>query len=157
MSTNKVIQVILAVFLTVTAISCKQKPLFVEVSKMKNSTWDRFVLKNFSFPIQEEGKTYNISLELKTNADFAYDELPIYVILTSPSGEERMRDIIVKVKENNQFIGQKKDNFWISSSTLWKEIILSEKGQCKISIENMLPRVETAGIEEISIVVKAAQ
>lgn len=127
--------------------SCTQKPVYEETIKLTNSTWERFDIKKISFPVDEEDKTYCIQVIMKTNPSFAYDEFPIYVILTTPSGEERMREISVKIdKTSNSRSNQ-------GSTTLWKEITISNKGTCKLSIESLIPKHETPGLDEISIVV----
>lgn len=128
-------------------LSCSVKPFYEEVTKFKNATWDRFTIKIFTFPIQEEGKTYSISLKLKTDSTFLYEEFPVYVILTTPGGEERMRDVILKAAKNSTSASNE------NTTLLWKEITIADKGICKISIENQIPKIETSGVEELKIVV----
>ncbi len=127
--------------------SCTQKPVYEQTIKLTNSTWERFDIKKVSFPVDQEDKTYSIQVTMKTTPSFTYEEFPIYVILTTPSGEERMREISVKIdKTSNSGLNQ-------GSTTLWKEITISKKGTCKLSFENLIPKYETPGLDEISIVV----
>jgi hypothetical protein len=40
---------------------------------------------------------------------------------------------------------------------LWKGINMAEKGNCKITLENMIPKIQTDGINEIGIVVTKSE
>ncbi len=130
------------------ALSCSQKPFFQETIILKNSIWERFDIKSISFPIEKENETYTINLKMKTNASFAYDEYPVYVILTTPAGEERMREVTLKI---NKISGSTINE---GSTILWKDISIANKGKCKITIENQIPKYETPGVEWMSIEVE---
>jgi gliding motility-associated lipoprotein GldH len=140
--------------LTLTIISCKHGgPVYEKYLKMKNSTWDRFDQKLFEIPIEDPAKNIDINFVVRITTKLSYDELPFYIILTTPAGEERIREIKIPVRENGKMIGELKGNVYETRIELWKEINISEKGNCKISIENMIPKIQTEGIDEIGIVV----
>jgi gliding motility-associated lipoprotein GldH len=147
---------ILSFFFFLTAfflISCNQGPVFEKYTKMKDATWDRFSMKLLEFPVQEADKSYDISLVVRNTAGFQYDKLPVYIIFTTPSGEERMREVNIAIRENGKMLGIAKNNHFEVTTVLWKEINLADKGNCKISIENIIPKIQTIGIDEIGIVV----
>jgi gliding motility-associated lipoprotein GldH len=142
------------IFLTAFSfISCNNGPVFEKYLKMKDSVWDRFSMKIFEIPIEDVGKNYDISLIVRNTDKFEYDKLPVYVILTTPSGEERMREINIPIRENGKMLGEPKEKSFEVKTILWKEILFSDKGNCKISIENIIPKIQTEGIDEIGIVV----
>jgi gliding motility-associated lipoprotein GldH len=135
--------------------SCADKgPVFEKYHKFENSTWDRFNQVVFTIPLEPEEADYAISMIIKPTEQFDYPTMPVYVILTTPSGEERMNDIKVPVKQNNKFIGKEEGKPLIIKSVLWKELRVSGKGNCKLSIENMIPKIQTPGIAEIGIIVE---
>jgi hypothetical protein len=84
---------------------------------------------------------------------FPYDDLRFYVILTTPSGEERMREVTIPVRDNGKMIGMPTGKIYENSIVLWKDISFTDKGKCKISIENLIPKIQTEGIDEIGVVV----
>ena len=153
MKTRKQILSFFFLLTFVSLISCKQGPVYEQYLKMKDSIWDRFSMKIFEIPIVEAGKNYDISLTVRNTAKFQYDKLPVYVILTTPSGEERMREISLPIRENGKMLGEPKANSFEVKTVLWKEINLADKGKCKISIENIIPKIQTEGIDEIGVVV----
>lgn len=73
--------------------ACHHEPLFEIYQKMKNATWDRFDQKYFEIPLQNRTKGLDITLVVRNTKQFGYDELPLYVILTTPGGEERVREL----------------------------------------------------------------
>lgn len=134
------------------AVSCSsRRPVFERYQKFENNTWDRLSQVIFSFPIQEQGLDYDVSLVIKPVKEFAYNDLPVYVIMDTPSGEERMKEVNAHLRENNKFIGEVEGKPVVIKVLLWKALRISDKGNCKISIENMIPKIQTGGIAEIGI------
>jgi len=90
---------------------------------------------------------------MRHTAQFAYDNLPVYIILTTPAGVEQIREITMPVRENSKMIADSTGNLHEIRSVLWTNVSLAEKGKYKISIENMIPKIQTDGIDEIGILV----
>lgn len=132
-------------------------PVFEKYHALSNSTWDRFNQLVFTIPIEAEEGDYDISLLLRPTPDFPYDRMPVYVILNTPSGEERMTEIKVPVRENGKFIGEEEGKPVEVKAYLWKSIRISKSGKCKLSIENIVPKIQTPGIKEIGIRVEKAK
>lgn len=154
MKTSKhLLRFILSLVLALPMLSCNRGPVYEKYVKMKNTTWDRFDIKEFEIPVAEASKTYDISVFVHCTEQFHYDNLPFYAILTTPSGEERMRDVTVPVRENGKLITDIKTKKAESVLLLWKSISIADKGICKITLENMIPKIQTEGIDEIGIVV----
>jgi gliding motility-associated lipoprotein GldH len=145
------LSLILVLALAASLGSCERGPVYEKSVKMKNSTWDRFDNKNFEIPIEDVGKNYDITFVAHCTEQFPYDDLPFYVILTTPSGEERMREVNVHVRDNGKLIKGDKDGNSEARMVLWRNINMAEKGKCKISIENMIPFIQVEGIDDIGI------
>ena len=156
-SVKFILSLVLLLAMTLSFNSCHQGPIYEKTLKMKNSIWDRFDQKLFEIPIEEAGKSYDISLVARNTNQFPYDNLPVYVIITTTSGEERMREITLPVRENGKMLGLAKGNTWEVSTVLWRNISMADKGKCKISIENMIPKIQTEGIAEIGIAVEKSK
>lgn len=136
------------------SFSCNQSgPVFEKYLKMKNSTWDRFDQKYFEIPVDDVTKSFDITFVVRVTSKLAYDEIPFYVILKTPAGEERIREIKIPVRENAKMAGELIGNVYETRVVLWKDLSISAKGKCIISIENLIPKIQTEGIDEIGIVV----
>jgi hypothetical protein len=64
-----------------------------------------------------------------------------------------MREVNVVVREKGKLILDTKTAKAESRLVLWKGLKMSDKGNCKITFENMIPKIQTEGIDEIGIVV----
>lgn len=151
-------KILLTVFLlftiTLLAVSCaKEGPVYEKYLKMKNSTWDRFDQKIIEIPVEDIAKSLDITVVVRYTAQFTGNDFPLYIILTSLSGQEQIRDIKIPVRENSEMIGIPIGIMYEARVVLWKNIEFTEKGNYKISFENMIPKIQTAGIDEIGIVV----
>jgi len=140
--------------LIISSISCDRNhaPVFEKYLKFKNASWDRFDIKHFEIPFDETTKTSDITIVIHCTEKFKYNALPLYVVLTAPSGEESIREISVKIRENGKLISEPQGIKSESRLVLWKSIN-SSNGNYKISIENLVPIIQTEGIEEIGILV----
>jgi len=138
--------------------SCStNSPVFERYNKFSNNTWDRFNQVIFNIPLQKTENDYDIFLVIKPSKDFTYNALPVYVIMDTPSGEERMKDVTVHMKEGNKFVGEVEGQPVVIKTLLWKALRISDKGNCRISIENMIPKIQTIGISEIGIMVEKSE
>ena len=153
-STKALLPIIILFALALFTTSCdKAGPVYEKYLKMKNSTWDRFDQKYFEIPVDDVTKSYDITFVVRTTNKLAYDEIPFYLILTTPAGEERIREIKIPIRENDKMIGELKGNVYETRVVLWKDLSISAKGNCKVSVENLIPKIQTEGIDEIGIVV----
>ncbi len=149
----KKVGIIASLILSVAFFSCDRGPVYESYQKIKNSTWDRFDIRQFEIPVEKEAMICDISIVVRCSESFQYDELPFYVIMTTPSGEERMREVTVPVREKGKLILDPETAKTESRLVLWKGINMADKGKCKFTFENMIPKIQTEGIEEIGIVV----
>jgi gliding motility-associated lipoprotein GldH len=143
---------ILAIF----SISCDKGPVFEKYLELTNSTWDRFDIKQIEIPVNEVAAGYDITMIVRCTEQFQSDKIPLYVILTSPKGEESVREISIPVRENGKLIAEPKESKAKSRLILWKNFSMADKGTYKITIENLIPKIQTEGISEIGIVVTKA-
>jgi gliding motility-associated lipoprotein GldH len=154
----KKLVILISILGLIIGTSCSsKKPVFEKYHKFTNNTWDRFNKIIFNVPIENTAVNYNITLVLKPEKGFIYDNMPVYIILNTPSGEERMLEHKILVKEEGKFIGEVEDQPVVIKTTLWKGLHISDKGTCKISIENMVPKIQTEGLNEIGIIVEESE
>ncbi|MDO9255496.1 MAG: hypothetical protein Q7U54_08295 [Bacteroidales bacterium] len=153
------LSLILILTLAIAFISCSKNsgPVYEKYLKLTNSTWDRFDVKQIEIPVNEEAVSCDITLIVRCTEQFQSDKIPFYVILTSPKGEESIREISIPVRENGKLIAEPKESKAESRLILWKNFSMADKGKYKITIENLIPKIQTEGIGEIGIVVTKAK
>lgn len=143
------------IFLLLIALSaCKSEPAYEQYHTFKDNTWNRFDNQIFEIPVNKTGKTYDIYLKMKRTADYAYDDLPVNVVLQTPSGEERIHEFTFKLSESIRDSNQEEVDSMTVEFQLWKEVLMSDKGKCTITIENLIPKIATPGIAKIGVIMK---
>lgn len=136
--------------------SCGKKTLFEKERIFENNTWNRFDKVNFEFPVDKEDGYYNIKLVVKHDGNFEENQLPVYLILNTSSGEERMKEVSFLLKDKGVLQGDKQGNVYSISKDVWTSIMIADKGKCTVSIENIYPKFDSFGIHSVSLVVEKA-
>ncbi|MCX6284018.1 MAG: hypothetical protein NTW31_07280 [Bacteroidetes bacterium] len=134
------------------ATACvREKPVEKRIL-FPGKSWQRYHILKYEFPISEMGKSYDVIFELRLAKTFAYDELPLNMVLNTPSGEERIREYQLQVKsKNGSFTGTLSGDTCITRLVLKRNLYCSGKGILKVEIENLYPRMETEGIYMASL------
>lgn len=135
-------------------LACKPGGKYELKNTFTNDTWDRFNKLLFEMPKEIKPGSYDISLVLKHTDGLECDEFPVYVILDTPSGEERMNEVPLKIRDKEKFCGASKDGYYTITQKLWEGIEISDTGACTISVENLNPKFQTPGIHEVAVIME---
>lgn len=110
-------------------------------------TWKRFDNPIIETGINHPGIKYIMYLELEYDPSLAPAQLPVTVIMSTPSGEIRSRDITFKTDPAQSKV----------RLPLRKDFAFSEKGTCSFEIENRSQYVETSGMKRISVIMEVEE
>ena len=134
------------------AAACDTGKTVSEVHKFKNGVWERFDYLNFQLPVEDSKAAFDLSVELSFTSAFPAESLYVNVVMTTPSGEERIKDYNFTVKDaNGNFLGTKTEGVYRLSVRIRKGIQFNEAGICKFEIENLMPKYVTPGIIDFGI------
>ena len=132
--------------------ACNKNKIISGVHHFKNGAWERFEFLKFELPIENTKAKYDISVELSVTSDFPAESLCVNVVMTTPSGEERIKDYNLPLKDRNGiFLGTKTEGIYHLSVPIRKEMRFNEAGACKFEIENLMTKYVTPGIIEFGI------
>jgi len=138
---------LLIVVFGVLAGGCSKTAPILQIHKFKDGEWERFDFLNFELPVEKAKVAYNISVELSFTENFPAESLYVNVVMTTPSGEERIKDYNLTVKDRDRnFLGTKTDGIYKLSIPIRKGIRFNETGVCKFEIENLMTKYVTPGI-----------
>ena len=106
--------------------------------------WKRFENPEIELDITKPGIFYDMFLEINYDPDIAKEPIPMTVIMSTPSGEIRSRNIrlVPGTAEGKVRI------------ILRKDFAFSEQGTCSFEIENRSQNIETAGLKNLGIVME---
>jgi gliding motility-associated lipoprotein GldH len=111
--------------------------------RFENNTWQRFDILKFDIPIEKTNTSYDIYFFAHHTRDYEYDNLDFNMDMSTPSGEERIREYHFPIKRSGNFTGTCTDDSCEAIIPLKKEMNFSAKGHLIIEIENLVPRLET--------------
>ena len=111
--------------------------------------WKRFENPEIKFDIAGPGIFYNMWLEVDYDTSLAPDVLAVTVIMYTPSGEIRSRNLNLMFKDvdENSIPGYLR-------VILRKDFAFAEKGLCSFEIENRSQNVVTPGMKRIGVVLE---
>ncbi|MHC1777351.1 MAG: hypothetical protein AB9834_18260 [Lentimicrobium sp.] len=151
-------RVFLSVILLTLAFSCQKGIIYKDYHKFDNYTWKRFDKVIFSMVVEEAGTTADIVLTIRHITQYPYDNLPVNIILTTPSGEERIIEKDIRLKdENNEFKGDVAGDLWDVEEILWPGYSFTEAGTYRLELENLIPKMGIPGLADIGVYLKKSE
>lgn len=133
-------------------VSCTSSDRLISTHVFSDGEWSRFTNPVLDFQIKNPGIYYDMFLELDVDLSQKPDNLKMTVIMNSPGGEIRSRDIVPDF--NAASVDGKNARLRI---VLRREYAFSEKGVCSFEIENRDSKTITTGVKSISIVLEKSQ
>lgn len=145
-------KVIIAAFAALFAFGCQKGAVFSQYHKFNDDTWDRFDKVRFNIPNEDSDLNADIVFTLRHSARYPYDHLPLSIILTTPSGEERILEKDLKLKdEKGNFKGSADGDLWNYEEVLWPAFSFRDTGTYRVEFENLIPRMEIPGLVDIGL------
>lgn len=137
---------------------CKHDTSVSKIVAFENHSWERYNYLNFEFPIQNVENHYNILVLLRYNEDFPSQALDINFVMTIPSGEERIKEYLLHVRDKNELmLGEKKAGYYEQLFPIRKDMRFNETGLLKIEIENLMSKYHTPGLVEFGVVIEPTE
>lgn len=144
--------ILLAVIsLAVVATGCGKGRNTERYHRFQEHRWARFNLVSFEMPVDRPGE-YDVLFYAAFNGDFEFGTLPFNMTMTTPSGEERINEYKMDVRDKaGDFCIECARDSCVGETWLKKRMFISREGILKIEIENLTPRLVTEGIAGVGI------
>jgi gliding motility-associated lipoprotein GldH len=142
---------ILAAFL----VSCGSKKITEQQRSFPDKIWQNDQNLVYEFPITDTSATYDISAVVKHFDNFPFDRVKLSFTLADPSGENRIseHDLVLRDKAG-KFLGKKRGDTIVMDFRIRNRYKFRVAGQAKVTLVNRLYSSTAAGIGGISIVVR---
>ena len=114
--------------------------------------WSRFDNPVLDFNIDNPGIFYDMFLEVDFDISQRHEQFSITVIMNTPSGEIRHRDLVLDFAKKDE-----SGKPGVLRLVLRREFAFSDKGACSFEIENRSAKVKNPGINSISIILEKSQ
>jgi gliding motility-associated lipoprotein GldH len=141
-----------ALFITSLTMSCTRPGPVEQYISFPDSTWYRFNKMNFELPVKPSEKAADIILFARVTREFPYGTLEFNMILDDASGEERIKEGHLNVKDaDGNFKGRFEGDSCYLETVLVRNFRVTEKGMMRIELENLVPRLKTPGLLGVGI------
>jgi gliding motility-associated lipoprotein GldH len=131
---------------------CKNNDEIINYHKFKNHTWDRFEKIRFDIPILNIDQPYDVFFFANHTKDYEFDNLEFNMIMTTPDGEERIKEYKFLLKnKTGGFTGNCNQDSCTVSISLKKGIRMEKKGMLRIEIETLVPRLKVTALLGVGI------
>ena len=131
---------------------CKKSNEILSYHKFKDQTWNRFDKITFNIPILAVNKQYDVYFFANHTKNYEYDNLRFNMIMTTPSGEERIKEYKFMLKNTTGgFLGECRGDSCTVSIVLRKGMSIEKIGMLRIEIETLVPRLQIENILGIGI------
>jgi gliding motility-associated lipoprotein GldH len=130
---------------------CSDKKDLVVYKTFTDQTWLRFDILHFGIPVNLPENNYDVFLFVNHTKEFEFANLDFNMIMTTPSGEERIKEYQLDIRrKDGQFISQCNNDSCEISIALKKDLKLT-KGILNLELENLVPRLQIKGLLGLGI------
>jgi gliding motility-associated lipoprotein GldH len=127
--------------------ACTDSRLVERVHDFDNATWHRFNILSFDLPVNSTVDEYTMEAIVRHTSHLEQDRIPIHFIMTFPSGEERIwQQTIVIRNRDGIYQGVRKEGIYEVVVPVRTRLAFRETGNCNISVEQIIPKYNTQGI-----------
>jgi gliding motility-associated lipoprotein GldH len=139
--------------LSIAAIAgCTKTDEYQTYHRFTDRTWYRFNILQFEIPIGKSEKPVNVVFFASIGRDYPFDSLAFNMIMKTPSGEERVKEYHMNVKDRSgKFLGTFRGDSCEMSVILKKEMVFGKEGILAVELENLVPRLRTTGLNGVGI------
>jgi len=139
---------ILAIFI----LGCEQEKPNEIYYPFQDNTWQRFNILAFEIPVERSERPYEIIFFARHNKDFQFRNLDFNMVMNTPSGEERINEYRLKIKNSEgELLGSCDDGLCESSMVLKKTIYINQSGMLLLELENLTPKMKTPGLAGVGV------
>lgn len=118
----------------------------------QNNSWNRYNKLSFELPVGDPGEPADVIFFGNFTPEYSYNTLDFNMILKTPSGEERINEYQMKVKNTDgTFLGKPTKSGYYIEMTLKSQLNPGKTGKMILEIENLIPRLVTTGIEGVGV------
>jgi gliding motility-associated lipoprotein GldH len=131
---------------------CKKNHEIISYHKFYDRTWSRFEIIRFDIPIVDIVKPYDVLFFANHTKDYEFDNLGFNMVMTTPSGEERIKEYKFLLKnKTGGFTSTCNQDSCTATIVLKRGVHMEKKGMLRIEIETLIPRLQINALLGIGI------
>lgn len=149
---------LIIIIFSIVLISCNREKIFEKYVDIENNKWNRDNPVSFVVNIENPEDNYNVYIAVRHTVYFMYSSLMVSATIVYPNGEIRIKDHSIDLRnQSGNFVGQGMGDIYDLEQLIMKKVKFPVSGDYKFTIQNIMPRTETANIMQIGLIVKKAE
>ena len=138
--------------------SCDPNRIYEENLEMENAAWNVNDAKKFTFQISDTISLYNLYLNVRNTNDYAYQNLYLFVEMTSPSNKF-FKDTVEMTLADNQgkWKGSGVGNIWSNRFPLLQNVKLLESGEYTVIVVQGMRHENLEAISDVGIRIEKSE
>jgi gliding motility-associated lipoprotein GldH len=135
--------------------SCDRAKIYEKHLDNDRITWNRFDVKTFKVEIEDISSSYDFYIAIRHITGFPLDHIDIQFNIYTPSGETRMLEQTLRLKDDNDnWLGNGMGDLWDFSRLLREDFRFNQAGTCTVEISSSMPQVDLQGIMQVGLIVR---
>jgi len=135
--------------------SCKSDKLYEDYKTLESSGWDKDTIAKFSFAIDKNYLSYNLTLNVRNRGDYPYSNLWLFVDITAPD-YTTIRDTIEYqlALPNGKWTGKGTGGLYSNHLSFRENVFFPLNGKYTISVRHAMRLNPLIGVSDIGLEVK---
>ena len=147
--------VILLPLICLLLASCDEAKIYEKHLDNDRITWNRFDVKTFKVDIEDISSSYDFYIAIRHITAFPLDHIDIEFNIYAPSGEVRMLEQTIKLKDDkDNWLGEGMGDLWDVTRLIREDFRFSEPGTCTVEISSAMPQADLPGILQVGLIVR---
>ena len=143
------------VLFTAVFSSCDPGKIYEKHIDNERITWNRFDVKTFRVDIKDISSSYDFYVAIRHLTDVPLKYITIKSIIYTPSGETRMMEHKIMLKDDEgKLLGKGMGDLWDIVYLAREDLQFSEPGTCTVEISSTMMQTNLPGIMQVGLIVK---
>ena len=135
--------------------SCDPGKIYEKHIDNERITWNRFDVKTFRVDIKDISSSYDFYVAIRHLTDVPLKYITIKSIIYTPSGETRMMEHKIMLKDDKgKLLGKGMGDLWDIVYLAREDLQFSEPGTCTVEISSTMMQTNLPGIMQVGLIVK---
>jgi gliding motility-associated lipoprotein GldH len=153
---KKLILIFIPVIIVLT--SCNPRKIYEKHFDIDRITWNRFDVKTFKVEIKDISANYAFYAAIRHLTDVPFRFLTIKFIIYTPSGERRILEQKILLKDNDgNLLGDGMGDLWDVNHLVRDNFKFTEPGICTVEISSTMSQADLPGIMQVGLIVKKSR
>jgi len=134
---------------------CTKENTFRVYHSFPEKSWERFDVLDIEIPVDSAPENWDLIINVWFTDSFEPYELPLYVVWEHPSGEERISEYQIKVRDQKEIMLLPCNGDSCSGKVIVQRSFRNlKRGIIRMQIENLNPKMITQGISGLEVLLK---